>query len=69
MSARPRAWQRAETKPAPIDVLIARAQAGEYADLADAMDFAIRTGLVREIGADLVEDALGSALLNHEPVS
>jgi hypothetical protein len=59
MSTKPRAWQRAESKRAPIDLLITRAltQGGEHAE-----DFALQSGLMRELGVDLVEDLVASAL-------
>jgi hypothetical protein len=70
MSARPskhaaEAWARAEASPTVLDLLISRAQADEHADLADLLDLAIRTGLVRRFGVDVIEDALSGALAAH----
>ena len=69
MSARPsqhatEAWLRAEMEPTALDRLIARARADEHANIADLLDLAVRSGLVRRLGVDLVEDAIGVALLS-----
>jgi glycine/D-amino acid oxidase-like deaminating enzyme len=71
MSARPsqhaaEAWQRAEMEPTALDRLIARALSqADPADVVDALvDLAIRQGVVRRLGIDVVEDAIGSALLS-----
>lgn len=72
MTAMPAAWQRPDHPPAPIDILIARAeararlwQANLIEDLPAAVDplwdYAVEAGLVAEHGADLVQDLLAQA--------
>jgi hypothetical protein len=70
----PKAWRRAETMPAALDLLIARSEAlSEYADLADAIDelsdFAIRSGLTRELGIDVVQDVIAGAFAKAREVN
>jgi hypothetical protein len=55
---------RNPAKPVPLDVLIGRARAGGYRDLATAIG-ALRTVAARsDLSIDMIEDALADALEN-----
>ena len=60
----PKAWQRAETMPTPLDVLIARARVGGFADLADTVDALMTVAARSGLAIDTIRDAVADALEN-----